>query len=346
LSSPIPRPTSPTQSIVAAWQRRGLLAWLLAPLALLFGAVAAGRRLLYGVGIMPAERLPVPVVVVGNITVGGTGKTPLVLWLAERLRQAGHRPGIISRGYGGGAKGVEVVRPDSDPDQVGDEPLLLARRSGCPVWIGRERVRAGRSLLAAHPECTVLISDDGLQHYRLARDVEIVVMDERGIGNGWLLPAGALREPPARVAAADALVLNGDGLGVAPGRCRARRVFGMELRAQALYNLHELQRCVPPEAFAGKQVHAVAGIGNPQRFFDQLAALGLDVIAHAFPDHHRFAAADLAFEGCDVLLMTEKDAVKCAPFAPPETWVLPVSAEVSPDLLAVILEKVNGRPPA
>lgn len=295
---------------------------------------------------MPAQRLAVPVVVVGNVTVGGTGKTPLVLWLAERLHLAGHRPGIISRGYGGHAVGPRAVDPESDPAEVGDEPLLLARRSGCPMWVGRDRVAAGRALLAAHPECGILISDDGLQHYRLARDVEIVVMDERGIGNGWLLPAGPLREPAARVAAADAIVINGGALCIAPPACRARRMFAMELRGHALRSLHEPQRCVPPEAFAGKRVHAVAGIGNPQRFFDLLAALGLDIIAHPFPDHHRFTATDLAFDDCDALLMTEKDAVKCAPFAPPETWVLPVAAEVSPDLLAVILEKVNGRPPA
>lgn len=346
MSSPTRLSPALTQFIVAAWQRRCLLAWLLAPLGLLFGVVAAVRRLLYVIGILPAKRLPVPVVIVGNVTIGGTGKTPLVLWLAERLHRAGHRPGIISRGYGGHAVGPRAVEAGSDPAEVGDEPLLLARRSDCPVWVGRDRVAAGCALLAAHPECTVLISDDGLQHYRLARDMEIVVMDERGIGNGWLLPAGPLREPAARVATADALVINGGGLGVVPAACRARRVFAMELRGQVLQSLREPQRCVLPEAFAGKRVHAVAGIGNPQRFFDLLAVLRLDVVAHPFPDHHHFTAADLAFDDCDALLMTEKDAVKCAPFAPPETWVLPVAAEVSPDLLAVILEKVNGRPPA
>ena len=198
-----------SQRIAAGWQTRGLAAVLLLPLAGLFALAVNLRRLAYRLGWLPSVRLPVPVLVVGNITAGGSGKTPLVLYLAQELARHGWQPGLISRGYGGSATGVEAVSPQSDAARVGDEPLLLARRSGCPVYVGRDRVAAAQALLAAHPECNLLIADDGLQHLRLARDVEVVVMDERGLGNGWPLPAGPLRECPARLATAEALVLNG-----------------------------------------------------------------------------------------------------------------------------------------
>ncbi|MHB1292307.1 MAG: tetraacyldisaccharide 4'-kinase, partial [Sulfuricella sp.] len=192
------------------WSR--LTPWhvVLLPLSILFGLVAALRRVLYRAGLLRAIRLPVPVIVVGNISVGGTGKTPLVLWLADFLRQQGYHPGIVSRGYGGGTQGVVAVDIRSDPAVVGDEPLLLARKSACPVWVGRDRVAAGNALLRAHTECDVLVSDDGLQHYRLGRDLEIVVVDgERKFGNGLLLPAGPLREGVSHLRSVDAVVVNG-----------------------------------------------------------------------------------------------------------------------------------------
>ena len=326
--------------ITAAWQERGLLAVLFLPIALLFALAVSLRRFAYRRGWALKERLPVPVVVIGNITAGGSGKTPLALYLVRQLASCGWRPGIISRGYGGSAQGVEEVSESSDAARVGDEPLLLARRAGCPVFIGRDRVAAGRALLTAYPECNILVADDGLQHLRLARDIEIVVMDERGIGNGWPLPAGPLRECPGRIGEAHALVLNGDAR--PPETAKPARVFRMRLAGERFRHLHDPQRTCGVEELAGRRLHAVAGIGDPGRFFRQLESLGLRVDRHPFPDHHAFQAGDLAFAGADALLMTEKDAVKCQPFAPTETWVLPVEAQLEPDLALWVVEKLNG----
>ncbi|MDR2113151.1 MAG: tetraacyldisaccharide 4'-kinase [Candidatus Accumulibacter sp.] len=342
------------QSLPRLWFRERLSPALLPllPLSWLFRGLVALRRLLYRQRILPSVSLPVPVIVVGNLTVGGSGKTPLVLWLVERLRERGWRPGIVSRGYGGeGGEGgaVRPVFPASDAARVGDEPLLLARRSGVPVFAGRDRVAAGNALLAAHPECDVLVSDDGLQHYRLERRVEIAVFDRRGAGNGRLLPAGPLREPPGRLAGVTAVVLNGGGdareyRSVAP-------CFSMHLAGQCFVALEDRRKTCPAAELRGKSLHAVAGIGDPSRFFSQLAGLGLEFSPHAFPDHHVYREEDLAFARGGVLLMTEKDAVKCAGLALPETWVLPVEARIddAPDgssLLDTILEKLNGRTPA
>jgi tetraacyldisaccharide 4'-kinase len=330
--------------IAAGWQKRGLGAILLLPPALAFAFSVNLRRLAYRLGWSSSVKLPVPVVVVGNITAGGSGKTPLAMYLALELSSRGWRPGIVSRGYGGNAQGVEAVSDSSEAALVGDEPLLLARRAGCPVFIGRDRVAAARALLSSHADCNVLIADDGLQHLRLARDVEIVVMDERGIGNGWPLPAGPLRECPARVAEADALVLNGDA--PVPSEVRAQRVFRMCLVGDRWRNLHDPQRTCSAAELRGRRLHALAGIGNPVRFFRQIERMGLQAQMHAFPDHHVFRPSDLAFADTDTLLMTEKDAVKCTAFAPPETWVLPVEAQLDPDLAKWVVEKLNGPPPA
>lgn len=331
------------QAIENGWQRRGVIAWMLLPLSLLFGTLVALRRLLYHSGVLRSVRLPVPVIVIGNITAGGSGKTPLVLWLTEQLRRKGYHPGIISRGYGGSAAVPQVVCADDDAAVVGDEPLLLSRRSGVPVWIGRDRVAAGRALSAVHPQCDVLIADDGLQHCRLARDIEIVVADARGAGNGWLLPAGPLREPVSRLARVDALVVNGAEPRTFALSRAVKHSFAMRLVGARFHALHEPQRTLDAAALAGKKLHAIAGIGNPQRFFDHLTALGLAVVPHAFPDHYRYCADDLVFADCEALLMTEKDAVKCAGIAPAETWVLRVDAEITPDLAGDVVEKLNGR---
>jgi len=330
--------------IAAGWQKRGIPAVLLLPPALLFALSANIRRMAYRPGWLSSVRLPVPVVVVGNVTAGGSGKTPLVLHLAQELNKRGWRPGIVSRGYGGTAMGVEAVSAASDPLRVGDEPLLLARRAGCPVFVGRDRVAAARALLAAHVDCNVLIADDGLQHLRLARDVEIVVLDERGIGNGWPLPAGPLRECPGRVAEAHALVMNGKA--PLPPNVHPQRVFRMRLTGERFFNLRDPRRCCSAEELRVRRLHALAGIGHPDRFFRQLEQMGLQAETHAFPDHHAFQPSDLAFVGADVLLMTEKDAVKCQAFAPPEAWVLPVEAQLEPDLAQWVVEKLNGQPPA
>jgi len=338
---PPSRRNAESGGLAATWRRRGPAACLLLPFSLLFIMFAGIRRALYGIGLLHRERLPVPVVVVGNITVGGTGKTPLVIYLARALRALGRHPGIVSRGYGGDTADVAEVLPGSDPGAVGDEPLLLARRSACPVFVGGDRAAAGRSLLARHPQCDVIIADDGLQHYRLERDVEIAMFDERGVMNGWSLPAGPLREPISRLVNVDAVILN--GIAVPPAPTLDRPVFAMRLPGDIFHRLDDPLMTCRAADLAGKKLHAVAGIGSPRRFFDQLTAMGLGIAEHAFVDHHTYRAEDLAFAG-DAILTTEKDAVKLARLSSPlPVWVLPVTAEVSPDLAEFVLEKLNGR---
>ncbi len=306
------------------------------PLSLLFAALVALRRRLYRLGLLKAARLPVPVIVVGNLTVGGAGKTPLVLALVAWLRQAGYRPGLISRGYGGAAREPMPVSADSDPALVGDEPVLLARRAACPVWIGRARAEAGRRLLARHPQVDVLLADDGLQHLALARDMEIVVVDgRRAFGNGRLLPAGPLREPLSRLAGVDAVVVNGGSLPDLPVP-----TFAMALRGAEFVNLADPARVVDAAHFHGRRLHALAGIGDPARFFERLRELGLDIEAHAFPDHHPYTAADLP---AGTLVMTQKDAVKCAAFARPDDWFLSVDAELDAGLNTLLLQVMKAR---
>ncbi|WP_035382926.1 tetraacyldisaccharide 4'-kinase [Ferriphaselus sp. R-1] len=308
---------------------------VLLPTSWLFRALAATRWAFYRSGILRSHALPVPVIIVGNISVGGSGKTPLTLWLAQQLLDAGWHPGIISRGYGGSATQPQEVRKSDTGDQVGDEPLLMTQRGLCPVWIGRDRVAAGNALLAAHPECDVILSDDGLQHYRLRRDFEIAVVDGvRRFGNGQLLPAGPLREPVTRLRCVDATVVNG-------GSAEAGE-FAMRLHGQQFYNLLNPATLARPTDFAGQTLHAVAGIGHPERFFRHLESLGLTITRHPFPDHHPYRAADLDLPAADAILMTEKDAVKCAAFAHERCWVLRVDAQVDTSLTERILDKING----
>lgn len=323
--------------LVARWYDPEAGASWLAPLEWLFRAVSGARRRAYRSGLLPVHRVGAPVVVVGNVTVGGTGKTPLVLWLAQALRARGRRPGIVSRGYGGRAgPGVLRVDANSDPARAGDEALLLARRSGCPIAVAADRVAAARALVADGVD--VVVADDGLQHYRLAREVEIVVLDgERGFGNGRCLPAGPLREPVSRIADADAVVVHqatqGGAAHLVPD------ALPMQMRARAVVPLAGgPERTL--EDFAGKRVHAVAGIGNPGRYFDWLRTRGLDVVPHAFPDHAHYAPGDLDFGDGLPVLMTEKDAVKCTRFAGPQHWYVSVDAVFAPAdaerLLAVV----------
>ncbi len=303
------------------WQHWGPLALLLSPLSLLFRLVVALRRAAYRLGLRRVYRAACPVIVVGNITVGGSGKTPLVIWISRWLEEQGWRPGIVSRGYGGRARHwPQQVRPDSDPQTVGDEAVLLAQRSGRPVCVGPDRPAAVAALLS-HTDCDIVISDDGLQHYALGRDVEIVVIDgERRFGNGLMLPAGPLREPVSRLRGVDLVVCNG----------RPRHgEHAMRMRQPRLLPLRGEAPPLPLERLRGRRVRAVAGIGNPQRFFDLLRRFGLQVEAHPFPDHHAFTEDDLAFDPPLPLLMTEKDAVKCRLIAPEDTWV--VRVEVQPD---------------
>ena len=324
-----------------SWQRVTSITVLLVPAAWLFRAAVKFRRKLYAWNLLGRERVAVPVIVVGNISVGGTGKTPLVLWLADFLRHSGYQPGIVSRGYGAAATQARPVDAAGDASDYGDEPLLLARRSGCPVWVGADRVAAARALLARHPDCNILISDDGLQHYRLARDIEIAVVDAgRAFGNGFTLPAGPLREPVSRLKSVDLVVCNGEQ---PPPELKLITAFRMTLEGLGFYQLRQPARWVPATHFLHRRVHAVAGIGNPQRFFDTLQAMGLAFTPHAFPDHHAYAAGDLQFADGGTVLMTEKDAVKCAAFSGDEHWALRVSANIDPEFGARILQKLGSK---
>lgn len=327
-----------------AWLRRGPLAWSLLPLALLFRLLAGVRLLLFRLSLKQAGRLPVPVIVVGNIFIGGTGKTPLTIWLAESLRAAGMNPGVISRGHGGKESAPRAVTLQSDPREVGDEPLLIATRTGCPVVVGRRRVEAGRKLLALHPDVDVLITDDGLQHYALARDVEIVLFDGRGVGNGWLLPAGPLREPPSR--RRDFTVVNAPAITPALAASVGGQPWRMQLAGDYAEPLQGGAR-VPLAALKGKRLVAAAGIGNPGRFFAMLQAAGLTIAELPLPDHHDFLDAPFTAIEADIILITEKDAVKCRQIEhlkdDPRLWVVPVTAQLDPALAEQIVEKCRGR---
>lgn len=334
-------------TLTRAWLRRGPLAWALLPLALLFRLLSGLRRLLFRAGIKRAGRLPVPVIVVGNIFIGGTGKTPLTIWLAESLRAAGLRPGVISRGHGaqpGASTATRAVSAQSDPREVGDEPLLIAARARCPVVVGRRRVEAGRALLEAYPEVDVLIADDGLQHYALARDVEIVLFDGRGVGNGWPLPAGPLREPPSR--RRDFTVVNAPDIVPDLARAVGGQPWQMRLAGEYAEPLGGGER-VPLARLAGRRIVAAAGIGNPGRFFAMLRAAGLTLAELPLPDHHDFLDDPFARVDADVILITEKDAVKCRQIVKlkddPRLWVVPVTAQLDPALAEQIVEKCRGR---
>ena len=315
------------------WSRRGAIAWLLWPASLLFGMAVFLRRLSYRLRLLKSHDAGLPVIVVGNLSVGGSGKTPLVLRIVEILKEQGWKPGVVSRGYGGKAQAPREATIASDPAEVGDEPMLLARRSGCPVWVAPDRPAACRALRAQHPECDVIVSDDGLQHYPMRRALEICVLDERALGNGFLLPAGPLREPRARLRSVDAVVVHGES--AEPG-------YRMALEGDKLVRFTDARDVRAAKSFAGQRVHAVAGIGDPRRFFLQLARFGLKLVPHPFPDHHAFRAEDLAFGDADPVVMTEKDAVKCKRFAQAHFWVFPVGAALDPAFQRWLLEKLGG----
>ena len=317
------------ERLVRAWYHGGWLPVLLLPLAALFWLITALRRWVYRVGLIKAQRFPVPVIVIGNISVGGTGKTPLTLHLVHLLKQAGYRPAIVSRGYGGHADVYPMLLgPETRADESGDEPLLIYRETGVPVVVDPRRPRAVE-LLVRQGLCDIVIADDGLQHYALHRDMELLVVDgERGFGNGWMLPSGPLREPVSRAASVDIVVVNG-GRGLplphADVPVHAFRMTPGKLRP---VGAAEQAGAAP---WSGP-VHAVAGIGNPGRFFDTLAVCGFEVIPHPFADHHQFTPDDLEFNDSLPVVMTSKDAVKCGGFAKPNVWQLPVAVEADPAL--------------
>ena len=329
--------------IQRVWYSGGRFGWLLLPFSGLYWMIIGLRRFLYDNGILRTYRAAVPVIVVGNITAGGTGKTPTVLWLVESLRARGFRPGIVSRGYGGSHSGTSMrVEASSDAAVVGDEPALLARRSGCPVVVDPDRVRAAEMLV--EDEVDVIVADDGLQHYRLARDYEICVIDgTRGLGNRRLLPAGPLRESANRLDDVDQVLVNGALHGGEYEQTVAEQnSISFQLFAQDACRLNgSLAR--PLERFADTTVHAVAAIGNPQRFFGLLREQGIQVIEHAFPDHAPLVARNLEFGDDFDVFMTEKDAVKLGRNMKDKFWYVPVELQMDPVDAAPLLEQVDSR---
>jgi tetraacyldisaccharide 4'-kinase len=330
------------------WQKLGGGALIFLPLTLVFALATAFRRALYRWHLLPQWRARVPVIVVGNISVGGTGKTPLTLAILDLLNAKGFTPGVVARGYGrvppreSDPHGVVRVYPDvATPELFGDEPVLIARRSRVPVYISPDRTAAARALLEAHPEVDVLVSDDGLQHYALGRDIEIAVIDgERRFGNGLLLPSGPLREPRSRLATVDAVVVNGghDDTRFGPPQFAMR--LGGE-RFASLTSNHEVSATDFAFSARGQQVVAVAGIGNPQRFFDHLAALNVQARTLAFPDHYHYQPQDLKLRGAELIVMTEKDAVKCAAFADNRMWFMRVEAILPPEFDEFLLTRLS-----
>lgn len=329
----VSRMLSPVQWLLARWYSRRSAPWVLRPLAVLYVLLLGLRRGLYRRGWLSCIRLDVPVVVVGNLTLGGTGKTPLVIALADALRQRGWTPGVVSRGHGGGDHAPQILGGDADPRQVGDEPCLIMRRSGAPVAVGRDRPAAAQLLREVGVD--VIIADDGLQHYRLARDVDICVVDGmRRYGNGWPLPAGPLREPLRRLRSVDFRVCNG-------GLPQQDEIL-MRLLGDSARRVDDPAREQPLHAFANRRVHAVAGIGNPARFFESLRIQRIDVIEHPFPDHHPFVPADLDFRDELPVLMTEKDAVKCAAMRLDRLWYVPIRAMLPDTFLDAVTAAVDA----
>ena len=332
----------PYRWIHRVWYEGGRFGWVLLPLSGLYWLVTSCRRLLYRCGLLKTHRVSVPVIVVGNITAGGTGKTPSVIWLARALRARGFSPGIVSRGYGGISSSTPTrVAPDSAASEVGDEPLVLARRSDCPVAVHANRVRAATML--ADDGVDVIIADDGLQHYRLKRDYEICIIDgARGLGNRRLLPAGPLREFPARLENVDQLLSNGT-LQIAEQRSVAEQnAVPFDLVATDACRLNgSLKR--PLERFSGTIVHAVAGIGNPTRFFELLRAFGIQVVKHPFADHAALAVEDLEFGDDFEVFMTEKDAVKLGRNVNDKFWYIPVELQMDPVLALPMIGQIESR---
>ncbi len=312
---------------------------LLAPV---YAGVSGLRRSLYRRGWLRRRQVTVPVVVVGNITAGGTGKTPLTIELVNRLREAGWKPGVASRGYGRDEAGTaRWVTPDLSVELSGDEPALIAWKTGAPVRVDADRVAAAKALIGAG--CDVVVCDDGLQHYRLARDIEIEVVDAvRRYGNGRMIPAGPLREPVARARECDFRVVNLGQASDAPSgvTCAGFGEWAMRLRITTAHPLNGGREQLL-QTFAGQRVHAVAGIANPQRFFQMLRARGIGVVPHAFVDHHRFVASDLAFGSELPVLMTEKDAVKCRGFANRWHYAVPLHAELPAAFWIALLDRLG-----
>ena len=314
------------------WYSRSWITWLLCPFSLLFWLISTFRRALFRFHILKPYRAPVPLVVVGNLSVGGNGKTPAVIWLVEELRKCGLNVGVISRGYGSETKSYPLlVTPASDPVQAGDEPVLIATRTQAPVCISPNRQQAIECLLQ-HASCDVIISDDGLQHYKLQRDIEIVIMDaQRGLGNGFLLPAGPLRELPSRLQSVDFIITNGAKNQYSDAVMYLKPQYAVNLVTNVRRPLNEFNHAT-----------AIAGIGNPPRFFAMLEQQGITLsVTQAFQDHQAFTASLFdKFDKNQPLLMTEKDAVKCLAFAQENWWYVPVTTEIQGAKTQQLIQKI------
>ena len=328
------------------WYKKSSPHLLLRLFAALFSCLIQCRYWAYRKGILKTHWLSVPVIVVGNLTLGGTGKTPLVIFLAQELMRQGLHPAVLSRGYQGSAKIPQRVYAHSDVSIAGDEPVMMAQQLSCPIWIGRRRVEAARQLLDAHAEVDVIICDDGLQHYALARDLEVVVFDgERGVGNGLIFPAGPLREPLARLHCADIAVFNGDMVRdkALIKTLESLTSFTMRLNPADAISLNDAKQHRTLKSFKHQHITAIAGIGHPERFFKQLRQHDIQVNGLAFPDHHAYVQADFAELASTTLVMTEKDAVKCRHLSLGDAWYFPVTAEVSKQLVKLVMQKIKAK---
>lgn len=324
----------------ACWAKRCLTSFLLLPMAGLFSAISGLRRLAYRRAWLPSFHVGVPVIVVGNITVGGSGKTPLVIWLTNWLAEQGFRPGVVSRGYGGKVSGCVEVTAGSDPSGVGDEPVLIHSKTGHPVVVGRDRVAAARTLLARHPGIDLIVSDDGLQHYRLRRTLELAVIDaSTSLGNGLPLPAGPLREPISRLKSVDA-VIEVQRLGANRKQVLPVAAFRVDFGPGRVYRLVAPDEPVDPQSLAAISWQAVTGIGRPQGFFDMLTLLGWNFKQRIFPDHHPFSPGDIPVGAA--VVMTEKDAVKCKKFAQADWWALELEARPEPAFIDWLKSRIGA----
>ena len=320
------------------WYNDSPAKYLLLPLSALYCGVNAWQRWWQSRSQHHSQpRFPCAVIVVGNITVGGTGKTPLTIYLTEILQEAGYRPAIITRGYGGKAiQQLQAVTPRSDPAEVGDEAVLIASTTGVPVYAGANRLESINTCLKNH-NCNIIISDDGMQHYKMPRDIQIAVIDgERQLGNRLCLPAGPLREPARRLKQCHFIVVNGN-----EKKQNLPGAFKMTIQGNELINLKTAEKRKLDD-FQGKTVHVVSGIGNPQRFYNSLQRKGLKLIKHSFPDHYQFKPDDLQFKPKAAIIMTQKDAVKCHPFAPENSWYLPIKARLDNDFATQLIKLLGA----
>ena len=320
--------------IEKVWYSKNIFSLLLSPLSLIYISIIYLRHTLYHLGLISITKINVPTIVIGNIVAGGTGKTPLVIWLAKHFKDKGFLPGIVSRGYGGTyLSNIELVKPTSNPLLVGDEPVIIARNTNCPVVVAKKRAKGAKKLVEKY-NCNIILCDDGMQHYSLARDIEIAVIDgQRRFGNNYCFPAGPLREPKSRIFKADLIV----------SKYNARTCeHKMDYTYKQLVSLNELSKTIPISDLHGMTVHAIAGINNPDHFFSYLRSHKLELIIHKFPDHYSYTEDDVKFNDNFSVVMTEKDAVKCLNYSSDKHWYIPISAELSKSF-ACDLDKLMGK---